>query len=190
MASEEILLAFQSQETFRDWLSENHKICPALSLRLFKAKSGIQSINYQEALEVALCYGWIDGIKKSYDADSWVQRFTPRRPKSLWSARNVKIVQDLIAQNKMTEFGLIEIEKAKQDGRWDKAYSGQGDIQMPQDLLDIIAQNKTLSENFAKLKKGELYSIYFKLHNSKRPETRDKWLNHIVEKLALGEKVF
>lgn len=188
--NQELLLTYTNQLEFSNWLSMNHTVCDVLNIRIFKAKSGIPSINYQEALEVALCYGWIDGIKKSFDENSWVQRFTPRRPKSLWSARNVKIVQELIAQNRMTEFGLIEIEKAKQDGRWENAYSAQSDSEIPEDLLAIIRNDETLFSNFAKLKKGDLYSIYFKLKNSKRAETREKWLKHIIWKLALDEKIF
>lgn len=188
--NQELLLTFTNQSEFSNWLAINHAVCDVLNIRIFKTKSGIPSINYQEALEVALCYGWIDGIKKSYDENSWVQRFTPRRPKSLWSARNVKIVQELIAQNRMTEFGLIEIEMAKQDGRWENAYSAQSDNEIPEDLLAIIRKDETLSSNFAKLKKSDLYSIYFKLKNSKRAETREKWFNHIISKLAKGEKIF
>lgn len=189
-AGQDIILSFANQEAFILWLDQEHKSCPALGLRIFKAKSGTPSITYQQALEAALCYGWIDGIKKSFDEISWIQRFTPRRPKSLWSARNTKIVEDLLAQNKITEAGLVEIERAKQDGRWDNAYSGQGDMEIPEDLMAKIRADLVLEANFKKLKKADLYSIYFKLTNSKRPETRNKWVEHIIAKLKTGAKIF
>lgn len=158
-------------------------------MRLYKKASNIESVTYQEALEEALCYGWIDGQKKSYDEVSWIQKFTPRRSKSIWSMRNTLIVKKLIEDQRMQSAGLKVIDEAKADGRWQKAYPSQKDMQIPEDFLALVKKNKKAYQAFKDLSKSNLYSIGFRLHNAKKEETRQKRMKDIIEKLAKGEKL-
>ena len=176
------IISFESPSQWAEWLAANHAESKGVWLRMFKKGTGIASLNYAEALDEALCYGWIDGQKNKYDDESWLQRFTPRRPRSLWSKINVGHVERLVEAGKMQAAGMKEIEAAKRDGRWQKAYDSHKNMTMPEDFL------QELETFFAALNKTNLYAIAFRLQTAKKPETRAKRMKEILERLAKGEK--
>ncbi|HET7815754.1 MAG TPA: YdeI/OmpD-associated family protein [Candidatus Baltobacteraceae bacterium] len=176
----------KSAATFRTWLAKNHAKSDGFWLRIYKRNSGQQTVSYDEAVEQALCFGWIDGKKQSYDEDSFLQRFTPRRARSPWSKTNTVRVERLIADGQMQPAGMAQIEAAKRDGRWDRAYAGQSEVQAPDDLLAALAKNKKARALYEQLTKSELYSVLYRLHSAKRPETRTRRLKQTLENLAAG----
>src|SRR5438093_1025628 len=135
------MLQFEGQQAWAAWLDEHHATSSGVWLRLAKKASGTASVTYDEALEVALCYGWIDGQKKSYDEASWLQKFTPRGRKSIWSKVNREKAEQLIERGAMQPAGLAAVEQAKQDGRWDAAYDSQGSASVPSDFQAALDQN-------------------------------------------------
>lgn len=181
---------FKNQKEFEKWLQKNFSKEDAIWLRLYKKNSGAKSINYAEALDVALCYGWIDGLVNKYDEDSYLQRFTPRRPKSLWSKKNVEKVERLIAEGKMKVPGLNEVEKAKADGRWAAAYDSHRTMEIPADLKKFLNKNKKANVFFDSLNKTNKFAIVWRLQTAKKPETREKRMKAIIEKLKNGEKFY
>ena len=181
-------LAFKTSQAFETWLAQNHDHTNGLWLKIFKKDSGIQTINYAEALDVALCYGWIDGQKKSFDEKAFLQKFCPRREKSIWSKINIGHVERLIHEGKMKAAGLTAIDKAKADGRWEKAYDSPSNMTIPEDFIQALGQNKNAEAFFKTLNKANLFSIGFRLQTAKKPETRDKRMKDIIAKLAKGEK--
>jgi uncharacterized protein YdeI (YjbR/CyaY-like superfamily) len=188
MPAEEPVLTFASVADWQRWLSENHSDTPAAWLRLFKKASGKQSITYDEALDTALCFGWIDGLKRSYDSESFIQRFTPRKPKSVWSKRNREHIERLIASERMQPAGLAQVERAKADGRWERAYDGQRDMTVPEDFLIAISKNKKALAFYESLSKANKYAIAWRLQTAKRPETREKRLRAFVQMMRDGKK--
>jgi len=191
MKSKEVsrqVISFKSPSQFRKWLIKNHVTHSGFWLRIFKKVSDEKSISYQEALEEALCFGWIDGQKVKYDESSWLQKFSPRLPRSVWSKRNIKIIQDLIKQKRMHSSGLEQVEKAKADGRWDKAYESQKSAKVPEDFLVRLKKNKKAYAFFLTLNKANLYSIFWRLHTAKKLETRERRMVTIIEMLSKGQK--
>ena len=182
------VISFSCQDDWRKWLEKNHNSSIGIWLCIFKKNSGQDSINYDEALEEALCYGWIDGQKKSNDEGSWHQKFTPRRGKSIWSKRNTDHVQRLIKMGKMKPAGLKEVEKAKTDGRWEKAYDSPGGTVVPDDFLQRLSKNKKAKAFFDSLNRANVYAITWRLQTAKKPETREKRMKIILEMLSKGEK--
>jgi uncharacterized protein YdeI (YjbR/CyaY-like superfamily) len=182
------ILTFKSPSAFRNWLEKNHAATEGIWLRVFKKDSREQSITYGEALDQALCYGWIDGQKKAHDDRSWLQKFTPRRPKSGWSKNNVRHAERLVKSGKMTPAGLKEVEGAKADGRWKAAYDSFRDAVVPNDFLKELAKDKKAKAFFETLNKTNLYSIAYRLQTAKKSETREKRMQAIIEMLARGEK--
>lgn len=182
------IISFSSIRDFEKWLEENHTKTEGIWLRLFKKDSGVQSLTYAEALDVALCYGWIDGQAKKHDEKSWIQKFTPRRSKSVWSKRNTEKVEKLIAEGKMKPSGLKEIEIAKADGRFSAAYDSPSKMTLPKDFLLELAKHKTAKEFFATLNKTNTYAIAWRLQTAKKPETRSKRMNAIIDMLEKKEK--
>jgi uncharacterized protein YdeI (YjbR/CyaY-like superfamily) len=180
---------FASKTKWADWLAKQHDTSAGVWLKLAKKDSGIKSITYEEALDVALCYGWIDGQKKGFDDRYWLQKFTRRGPKSIWSKINTEKAERFIASGEMKPAGLKAIEAAKQDGRWDAAYASQKNISIPDDFQAALDQNKKAKAAFAALKSAERYSFLFRIHNAKKPETRAKHIKKFVEMLAKGEKL-
>lgn len=180
-------LAFSTAKSFRTWLGRNHSRSDGIWLRIFKKASGVKSITYAEALEEALCYGWIDGRKESLDAESWLQRFTPRRPRSVWSKVNTQHAERLIAEGRMQPAGLAQIEAAKADGRWAAAYDSSRTGVVPEDFLAALAKNPKAAEFFATLTKSRIYPIIYRLQTAKKPETRARRMAAILEMLARGE---
>jgi uncharacterized protein YdeI (YjbR/CyaY-like superfamily) len=182
------VLTFTSGKEFASWLAKHHKGSPGIWIRLFKIKSGVPTITYSEALDAALCYGWIDGQKKPYDTESWLQKFTPRRPKSIWSKRNREHIERLDKSGMMKAAGMKEVEAAKADGRWEQAYASPSNMVVPADLLAELAKNKKAEAFFKTLNKTNTYSIVWRLETAKKPETRNKRMKLILEMLKKGEK--
>ena len=180
---------FASKTKWTAWLAKQHEKSAGVWLKLAKKDSGIPSVTYEEALDVALCYGWIDGQKKGFDDQYWLQKFTPRGPKSIWSKINTEKVERLIVRGDMQPAGLAAIEAAKQDGRWEAAYASQKNITVPEDFQSALEKNQKAKAAFAGLKSAERYSFLFRLHHAKKPETRAKHIQKFVELLEKGEKL-
>jgi len=181
------ILPFPSQSKFADWLAKNHKKSNGLWLKIAKKDSGIPTVTYMEAIDVALCYGWIDGQRKGFDDKYFLQRFTPRRPKSIWSKINVEKVERLIKDGHMKPAGLKAIEAAKADGRWANAYHGQKNMVVPEDFQKALNKNKKAKAAFESLKSSERYSFLFQIHNAKKAETRERRIKQFVEMLEKSE---
>ena len=182
------ILSFASAKELTSWLTKHHALSTGVWLRLYKIKSGIASTTYAEALDVALCFGWIDGQKKSYDTESWIQKFTPRRPKSIWSKRNREHIARLEKSGLMREAGIKQVEAAKADGRWEQAYDSPANMVVPPDFSIKLAKNKKAETFFKTLNKANIYAIVFRLQTAKKEETREKRMNVILEMLKKGEK--
>lgn len=182
------ILSFKSQRDWANWLAKQHAASNGIWLRFFKKDSGVASVTYAEALDEALCYGWIDGRLDPYDEKSWLRRFTPRRPRSPWSKRNIEHVNRLTAAGRMKPAGLQEAEAAKKDGRWDKAYDPQGAMEMPADFLQALAKDKKAKAFFESLSRANHYAIAWRLQTAKRPETRARRMQAILAMLKKGEK--
>ena len=182
------IIEFKTAKTFETWLSKNHEDSSGLWLKIFKKDSGKKTISYAEALDVALCYGWIDGQKKSYDEEAWLQKFCPRRAKSIWSKINTGHVERLIQEGRMKPAGLKAVEQAKADGNWEKAYDSPSKATLPEDFLKQLSKNKKAEAFFKSLNKTNLFSIAFRLQTAKKQETREKRMKEIIEMLAKGEK--
>jgi uncharacterized protein YdeI (YjbR/CyaY-like superfamily) len=169
-------------------LDTNHKKSDGLWLRIFKSSSGKATVTYQEALDHALCYGWIDGQKKPYDECSWLQKFTPRRAQSGWSKINTERAERLINAGKMQQAGLEAVKMAKADGRWQAAYDSPQKSSVPEDFLEELRKNKKAAAFFDTLNKANVYSIVYRLQTAKKPETREKRMRLILAMMDRGEK--
>jgi uncharacterized protein YdeI (YjbR/CyaY-like superfamily) len=180
-------IAFPSARDWARWLSKNHAHSTGVWLRFFKTTGGTTSVSHAEALAVALCYGWIDGQLKGHDEESWLRKFTPRRPKSIWSKRNCDLVEQLAAAGKMKPAGLREIAAAKADGRWDKAYDSPSQMTVPADFLRELNKNKKAQLFFKTLNKANKYAITWRLQTATKPEIRDRRMKTIIAMLARGE---
>jgi len=182
--------SFKDQKTWAAWLAKNHAKSSGLWLQLAKAASGQKSVTYAEALEVALCYGWIDGQKKSFDDASWLQKFTPRGARSIWSKINREKALALIESGQMQTAGHQAIEAAKQNGRWEAAYDSARNSSIPEDLQAELDRHPKARAFFATLNKTNRYAILFRLQTAKKPETRAKRIKQFIEMLAKGEKLY
>ena len=180
--------SFPSSKELRAWMAKEHSQAPCLLLRIYKKDSGVRSVTYAEALDQALCFGWIDGQRLPFDADSWVQKFTPRRARSGWSKKNVAHVARLIREAQMTPAGLEEVAAAKADGRWAAAYDSPANATVPPEFIRELARNEKAKQFYATLNKANLYSITYRLQTAKRLETKIKRMKLIIEMLARGEK--
>ncbi|HET6617565.1 MAG TPA: YdeI/OmpD-associated family protein [Gemmatimonadota bacterium] len=187
MADDIPILAFPSQKTWETWLARNHAKSSGIWVRFFKKGSDIASVNYDEALDAALCYGWIDGQLAKADEQSWLRKFTPRRPKSVWSKRNIQHVERLTREGRMKPAGLKEVERAKADGRWGRAYDSPSNMVVPEDFMELLSKNRKARAFFDTLNKANTYAIAWRLQTAKKPETRDKRMEAIIEMLAKGE---
>ncbi len=182
-----IVLPFETQADFEKWLEKNHDKEDVLWIRFFKKASGKKTITYNEAVESSLCYGWIDGIGKSYDAESHVQRFTPRRAKSKWSKVNTMRVEELIKTGRMKSSGLKQMELAKADGRWEAAYEPSSTATLPADFQALMKEHAQAQAFYSTLNAANKYAVIYRLHHTK-PENRDKKYVEMIEKLEKGEK--
>lgn len=182
------ILFFKTQKEWKDWLHKNHASAKGVWLQFYKKGSGILSLNHATALDAALCYGWIDGQANKYDENSYLQRYSPRRPKSLWSKKNIDNVTRLIASRKMKPAGMKEIEAAKADGRWAAAYDSPKNMQIPVDFLKLLAKNSKAKKFYQALSKTNLFAIGWRLQTARKPETRERRMKAIIEMLAKEEQ--
>ena len=184
------LKKFATPLAFERWLARSHAKAPGIRIQMAKKSSGIRSINYAEALEIALCYGWIDGQSKSIDNEWFAQRFTPRRARSLWSKRNRDIVARLIDEGRMQPAGQAEIDRAKADGRWDAAYDSPANATVPEDLAAALRKSPRAKRFFESLNSQNRYAILHRLMTAKKPETRAKRLATFVAMLGEERKLY
>jgi uncharacterized protein YdeI (YjbR/CyaY-like superfamily) len=189
-AAELPIKLFKTPADWATWLAKNHLKSPGLWLRLAKKDSGLKSITYAEALEAALCYGWIDGQKKSYDERTWLQKFTPRGPRSIWSQINRDKALALIASGQMQPAGLAAVERARANGQWAAAYTSQKTITVPDDLQAALDASPKAKAFFAGLNSANRYAILFGLHTAKKPETRARRLEKFMNMLERGDKLY
>jgi uncharacterized protein YdeI (YjbR/CyaY-like superfamily) len=187
--SELPILPFASQSKWAEWLAKQHDKSTGVWLKLSKKDSGIASVTYAEALDIALCYGWIDGQKGSFDEKYFLQKFTPRGSKSIWSKINTEKVERLITTGQMKPAGLKAVEAAKADGRWAKAYDSQKNMSIPEDFQAKLDKNKKARDFFATLNSVNRYAILFRIHAAKKEETRAKRIQQFIEMLEKNEKI-
>ena len=171
---------------WRSWLESNHEQSPGVLLVLGRKGGTVTGLIYLDALHEALCFGWIDGQANRRDEESYLQRFTPRRPRSIWSQRNVGFVERLEAEGRMRPAGRAAVEKAKADGRWDAAYAGSATAQVPEDLLAAIAERPAAQATYDGLNAQNRYALYFRLNALKTTAARECRIATMVEKLAAG----
>ena len=184
------VISFPSRDAWEDWFQEQHATSEGLWLKFAKKGSGIESVSYAEALEAALCYGWIDGQKASFDDHYWLQRFTPRRPSSKWSKINREKATELIERGEMKPAGLREVERARADGRWDSAYDAQSTATVPEDLRRELDMNDRAREFFATLDSRNRYAILYNIQDAKKPETRARRIQKYVAMLSEQKKIY
>ena len=180
---------FKEKSDWATWLDKNQAISSGLWLRIAKKSSDIKSVTYAEALEMALCYGWIDGQKKTYDELTWLQKFTPRGARSIWSANNREKAGELIRSGQMKPAGLKAIERAKENGQWGAAYDSQSKIVIPEDFQAELEKHTKAKAFFITLDSANRYAILFRLHTARRPETRAKRLQQFIVMLEKHEKL-
>lgn len=183
------IIAFKDSSTWRVWLDENHAKIDGVWLRLYKKSSNLPSVTYAEALDVALCYGWIDGQKKSYDEESFLQKFTPRRAKSMWSKRNIEHIQRLTEQGLMMPAGIFEVERAKGDGRWAAVYDASSEMSVSDEFLSELKKHPIAEKFFATLNKTNTYAIAWRLQTAKTEETRKRRQDKIIALLEAEQKL-
>jgi uncharacterized protein YdeI (YjbR/CyaY-like superfamily) len=179
--------AFKTRKDFAAWLEKNHKSSPALWVRIAKKGSGIRSITYAEGVEVALCYGWIDAQKLPESETAWLQRFMPRRPRSIWSRINREKALALMANGLMNQAGLVEIQRAKKDGRWEAAYDSPSGATVPADFEEELERHPKGKEFFKSISTANKYAIIWRLQTAKKAETRAKRMRLFIEMLEKGE---
>ncbi len=184
------VVAFETKQAFYEWLLANHDTAKGVWVRYYKKTSGVETIVWEEAVEVALCFGWIDGIANKYDEASYINRLVPRRPRGTWSKKNCATAERLIAEGLMQPTGLAEVTRAKADGRWEAAYDSPKDMKMPQDFLDALEELPAAKAHFSALNKTNRYAIAFSLHTAKKPETRERRMQKLLAMLAEGKKLY
>ncbi|MCP2032400.1 uncharacterized protein YdeI (YjbR/CyaY-like superfamily) [Okibacterium sp. HSC-33S16] len=190
MALEQETRRFDGQAEFRAWIEENQHSSPGVWLVMAKKGSGQTTVTYAEALDVALAYGWIDGQARRVDDETYVQKFTPRRPQSPWSMRNVKTAEAMIADGRMQARGLAEVERARADGRWERAYEGSKNAEPHPDFLAALEKNPEAAAFYTTLSSQNRFAIYYRIQDAKRSETRARRIEAFVEKLGRGEKFY
>ena len=187
---DEPVLAFATQRAWERWLERHHATAPSVWVKVAKRGSGIRSVTRDDAVESALCYGWIDGQGRSFDESTFLQRFTPRRARSPWSQINRERAIELIRLGRMRPAGLAEVERAKRDGRWDAAYPGQRTATVPEDLERELAAHPKAKAFFGSLDAGNRYAILHRIQQAKKPETRARRIEGFVAMLEAGEKLY
>ncbi len=180
--------AFPSAAELEAWLDTEHERSPGLYVRIAKKSAGVPSVTAAEAVEVALCFGWIDGRANRVDDDWYTIRFTPRRARSVWSQKNVETVGRLVAEGRMRPAGLAAVQAAQDDGRWDRAYAGPATITVPDDLAAALAAAPAAEAAFAGLDKANRYSVLWRVHTAATPATRAKRIAACVQALAEGAR--
>jgi uncharacterized protein YdeI (YjbR/CyaY-like superfamily) len=181
-------LEFKSESQWEKWLEKNHAKSKGIWIRLFKKDSGIQTVAISQAIDVALCYGWITGQIRKYDEKSWLSRFVPRGPRSIWSKINVQRATRLIQEGRMRPAGFKQIEEAKEDGRWYRAYSPPSSAKLPEDFLVALRKNKRAEAFFKTLNKANIYALVFRLENTRSVERRKAKIRQFVNMFEKREK--
>lgn len=181
---------FEDQLAFETWLELNHSSSPGIWLQIAKKGSRIESITYDQAVESGLCYGWIDSQKEKLDDKSWIQRFTPRGAKSIWSKINKDRAEALIESGRMKPSGLKAIDAAKKNGEWDKAYEPQSNATIPEDFALELERNADAKAFYETLDRQNKYAISFRIHTAKKQETRVKRIQEFIMMLQNGEKIY
>jgi uncharacterized protein YdeI (YjbR/CyaY-like superfamily) len=184
------IIPFASREQWEAWLEEQHATSEGLWLKFAKKGSGIETVTYDQAVEVAICYGWIDGQARRLDQDYYLQRFTPRRARSRWSKVNRKKATELIERGQMNPAGLSEVERARADGRWDAAYDAPSTATVPDDLLKELEKNEAAWDFFSELDRRNRYAILYQIQDARRPETRARRIAKYVALLAERRKPY
>jgi uncharacterized protein YdeI (YjbR/CyaY-like superfamily) len=179
---------FASQADWETWLS-THGDAPGVWLKIAKKNTGASSVTYAEALDIALCHGWIDGLKRACDEQYFLQRFTPRRPKSLWSKINIAKAEQLLAANRVVAAGLREIAAAKQDGRWQAAYDAASNMEVPPELAAALAKKAKARKFFEQLDRTNRYAFCWRVQTAKTPATRQARIDKFIAMLERGEKI-
>lgn len=183
------ILLFEHPRAWAEWLEAHHADAPGVWLRLAKKNAALRSISYAEALDEALCYGWIDSQKKGHDEHSWLQKFTPRGPRSIWSKINREKVQALTGAGRMRPAGLLAVRRAQEDGRWDAAYDSQKSATVPDDFQAELDRSPEAAAFFATLNGANRYAVLFRIQTAKKPETRAKRIATLVAMLERKEKI-
>ena len=182
------IIEFQCAEEWRSWLAEHADQSKGVWLKIKKKDSKEKTVSYAEALDEALCFGWIDGQKKPFDEYSWLQKFSPRGAKSIWSKVNIRHIERLTELNKMEPAGLLAVAAARADGRWDAAYDAQSTMTVPDDFIQELSKNKKALAFYNTLNRANVFAIVFRLQTAKKPETRQKRLQVILGMLSKGQK--
>jgi uncharacterized protein YdeI (YjbR/CyaY-like superfamily) len=182
------IVEFESASQWDKWLAKNYSISKGIWIRFFKKTSDVSSISNSDALDAALCYGWITGQARPYDERSWLGRFVPRRAKSIWSKINTKRAEILIGQGRMKPAGLKQVEDAKRDGRWDRAYNPPSTAKLPEDFIKALQKNKQVEVFFRTLNRANIYSVVFRLENAKNEKSRRMKIKQIIKMFEKGEK--
>jgi len=180
--------SFASAKKLSQWLKANHASENELWIKAFKVKTGKRSVSWTEIVIESLCWGWIDGIKKSIDGEAYLQRITPRKPRSSWSKRNREHAERLICEGRMQEPGLVQVRAAKADGRWKNAYAPASEMKVPADFLAAVERKPKAKQRFETLNKTNRYAIAYGLTTAKRPETRQRRFDKFLDMLIRGEK--
>jgi uncharacterized protein YdeI (YjbR/CyaY-like superfamily) len=183
------VLVFEHQQAWEDWLSQNHKSVPGVWVRLAKKGSKLRSLTHSEALETALCYGWIDAQKKPESSSAWLERFTPRGKRSIWSKINCQKASALLECGRMKDSGLKEMQRAQEDGRWQRAYDSPGTATVPEDFQAALDKNARAKAFFATLESRNRYAILFRIQTVKKAETRARKITEFVAMLERQEKI-
>jgi uncharacterized protein YdeI (YjbR/CyaY-like superfamily) len=181
--------SFPNSQALGEWMADNHASARELWVRIYKSASGKHSVTWADCVVEAIRYGWIDGQKKPLDDSSFLQRLSPRKPGSNWSSKNREYAKKLIQEGRMAPAGLAHVEAAKKDGRWEKAYAGSADMEIPEDFLTALNKLPRAKKFFATLNRQNLFSIYYRLHSAKKPETRAKRMAQILSMLEKETKL-
>ncbi len=184
------IVPFASAAAWEGWLETNHAASGGVWIKIAKKDSGVASVHYPEVLESALCFGWIDGRREALDERFFLQRYTPRRPRSRWSRINRETAERLIAEGRMRAAGLAEVERARADGRWEAAYESQSRMTVPEDLARELDARPAARACFEQLSSQNRYAILYRLHDARRPETRAKRIASFVAMLEAGETIY
>lgn len=183
------VMHFESADEFAAWLEKNHAEPAGLLLKIAKKDTEASSVSYAEALDVALCYGWIDGQVQKYDQQYYIQKFTQRRAKSIWSKKNTEKAENLITAGKMKPSGMAAIELARADGRWDRAYHSSSTFKMPPDFQTALNASPEAKDFYETLNSANRYAIYFQIQTATKPETRRAKIDKLIKMLQEGKKI-
>jgi uncharacterized protein YdeI (YjbR/CyaY-like superfamily) len=182
------ILEFRDTGQWERWLSRNHTVSKGVWIRIFKNGTRVPTVSNSDALDIALCYGWITGQAKSYDENSWLARFVPRRPRSIWSKINTERAEKLITEGRMKPAGLAQVQEAKRDGRWERAYSPPSRATVPRDFTQELHKNRRAEEFFGTLDKANKYAVIFRIETTKSRTLRKAKIRRMIRMFEKGKK--